>query len=352
LKRFFEALRNSGVRPVRIAFLGDSFIEGDILVADFRNSLQKMYGGHGAGFVPIASAATQYRSTVSLKSTGWKAYSILNDKQYPYTLSGMLFEPSSGTAEIRFQTGKAYSSLKSVNSLKFIYDRNEATTMQFASNASDTITAQLPPTDIIYQYTFDYDSIHSGTLSFANAQNLRALGVVLEDNTGITVDNFSLRGNSGMSLIGLDVDACKAMGEIRSYDLIILQYGLNVADASMLDYGWYRSRMNDVINHLRQCFPNSDFLLLSVSDRGNQYNGEFKTMPAILALLNTQRKIAQQTQIPFWNMFGAMGGENSIVRFVNNGWAGKDYTHLTFRGGTEISQRLIKALMQEKELYE
>ena len=37
LKRFFATLRNSrqASRPVRIAFLGDSFIEGDIVVADF-----------------------------------------------------------------------------------------------------------------------------------------------------------------------------------------------------------------------------------------------------------------------------------------------------------------------------
>ena len=43
LKRFFAALRNSrqANRPVRVAFLGDSFIEGDIVVADFRSGMQE-----------------------------------------------------------------------------------------------------------------------------------------------------------------------------------------------------------------------------------------------------------------------------------------------------------------------
>ncbi|MDR1879867.1 MAG: hypothetical protein LBQ78_02930, partial [Tannerellaceae bacterium] len=53
LERFFAALNRRGEmeRPVRIAFMGDSFIEGDIVVADFRDALQKQFGGHGVGFV-------------------------------------------------------------------------------------------------------------------------------------------------------------------------------------------------------------------------------------------------------------------------------------------------------------
>ena len=54
---FYHALTNSHNlnRPIRIAFLGDSFIEGDILTADFRAMLQKQSGGCGVGFVPISS---------------------------------------------------------------------------------------------------------------------------------------------------------------------------------------------------------------------------------------------------------------------------------------------------------
>ena len=57
LKRFFAALRNSrqANRPVRVAFLGDSFIEGDIVVADFRSGMQERFGGRGVGFVPVTS---------------------------------------------------------------------------------------------------------------------------------------------------------------------------------------------------------------------------------------------------------------------------------------------------------
>ncbi|MDR1644414.1 MAG: hypothetical protein LBS05_01115 [Tannerellaceae bacterium] len=352
LRRFFAALRQSRTRPVRIAFMGDSFIEGDILVADFRSAMQQQFGGHGVGFVPLASTSPQYRPTVNQQTDGWKTYSIVNVKRPDYTLSGMIFETKSDAAWIAFTTTDRYAALKRINSLKFIYDRNEGAHMQFVyNNIMDTITQKLEPTHTFAQYELN-DTISEGSFTFTNAWGLRALGIALEDKTGVIVDNYSLRGNSGLIFDQLNPAVCQSFHTIRPYDLIILQYGLNAMDEDMLDYGWYGARMAKVIQHLRVCFPDSDLLLLSAPDRANQYSGTFSTMPAILALLHTQRQTAQTTQIPFWNMFGAMGGENSMVTFVEKGWAGKDYTHLTFNGGREIARLLMKALMNEKEYYD
>ena len=50
LGRLYEKLLAG--EPVRIAFMGDSFVEGDILTADLRESLQETFGGGGVGFVP------------------------------------------------------------------------------------------------------------------------------------------------------------------------------------------------------------------------------------------------------------------------------------------------------------
>ena len=56
MQRFYEALL--GGRPVRIAVLGDSFIEGDILTADLRERLQcavrrKAVSGEAIGAKPV-----------------------------------------------------------------------------------------------------------------------------------------------------------------------------------------------------------------------------------------------------------------------------------------------------------
>ena len=62
-RRFCDTLLGAQ-RPVRIAVLGDSFVEGDILTADLRERLQSVYGGGGTGFAPMASPLTAFRRTV------------------------------------------------------------------------------------------------------------------------------------------------------------------------------------------------------------------------------------------------------------------------------------------------
>ena len=86
----------------------------------------------------------------------------------------------------------------------------------------------------------------------------------------MVVDNFALRGNSGLPLENLDIARCQALQGIRPYDLIVIQYGLNVAVERTKDYGFYRDRMVAIIKHIRTCFPGADVLLLGVSDVGRE----------------------------------------------------------------------------------
>jgi lysophospholipase L1-like esterase len=354
LSRFFAALSRVTLmsRPVRVAFLGDSFIEGDILVADFRAKMQAHFGGRGVGFVPVASEVEQYRPTVYQRSKGWSTYSLLTDKKHAYVLSGLLFEAAADNPSITFKTVDFYPGLEQVSSVKFLYSRNEAAEMHLTCNrGQDTLTAVLPVTDGVTQYETE-GVFTDGRFQFRNAKGLLALGVALEDNAGVVVDNFSLRGNSGATLSRLDKNSCRKLNEIRPYDLIVLQYGLNVASEDVRDYGWYRDQLTEVIRHVQQCFPTSDILLLSVSDRSHYRDGAFRTIPAVVSLLKAQRQAAEATQVTFWNMFRAMGGENGMVRYVKNRWASTDYTHLSFRGGRELAGALYEALMLEKEWYD
>ncbi|HNU42039.1 MAG TPA: hypothetical protein PKH83_06075, partial [Cyclobacteriaceae bacterium] len=82
LKKFFRALKQSNRRQVRIAFYGDSFIEGDVLCGSFRDTLQELYGGRGVGFVPVASEVAQYRTSIQHTYSNWEAYSLIG-KQSP-----------------------------------------------------------------------------------------------------------------------------------------------------------------------------------------------------------------------------------------------------------------------------
>ncbi|MDO8970332.1 MAG: hypothetical protein Q7U74_06565, partial [Saprospiraceae bacterium] len=76
LRHFFAAVDSiQKGRTVRIAWYGDSFVEGDILVGDLRDSLQTAWGGAGVGFVPITSEVAQFKRTLKHNFRGWTAYS-------------------------------------------------------------------------------------------------------------------------------------------------------------------------------------------------------------------------------------------------------------------------------------
>ena len=354
LKRFFAAIddiphRN---RPLYIAFLGDSFTEGDILVGSFRNAMQRQFGGRGVGFVPITTPSAQYRPTTKQQAHGWKTHTILrNSGKHRFTLPAMLFEADSTDNHFALKLTERFNRDDSVSSFKLLYERNLSSSVHLIADERDTIETRLPKGNTIQCFERKGE-VSKMEMHFTQTDSLRLLGVAMEDNSGIVVDNFAMRGSSGYIMSGVDSTRCAELNAIRPYDLIVLQYGLNVVTDSILNYNWYSTRMVKTIQHLQHCFPQADILMLGVSDRGQQENGAIHTMPAVLSMLHAQRNAARKAGVPFWNTFGAMGGENSIARFAEKGWASKDFTHISYRGGSELSKALVKALMDEKELHD
>jgi hypothetical protein len=355
LQRFFRALdesRRPG-RTARVAFMGDSFIEGDIVVADFREFLQERFGGGGVGFVPVTSTAAGFRPTIRQEAGGWVTRSLPGSRELPHILSGTIFEAEGDEARLSFKSTSFRPSLSRATSLKLLYGRNDSTLARLtrAGDSPDTLEVALPPASAPRQVTLE-GPVQEGEFLFTRARGFLAYGIALDGEGGVVVDNYASRGNSGLIFEHLDPATCAALDEIRHYDLIILQYGLNIVSEETLQYGWYRVRVVQLIRHLRKCFPDSDMLMLGVSDRASRQNGSFQTMPAVLALLHVQRQAARQAGIPFWNLFGAMGGRNSMLKFVEQDWASKDFSHLNFKGGRKIANSLMNALMLEKEFYD
>lgn len=92
-------------RPVRLAFLGDSFIEADIFTQDVRSLLQSRYGGSGVGYVSMHSDFPGFRRSVIQSGEGWEVHSVLKPKEVDWkvmTLQQQYFVPLEGaTAQYR-----------------------------------------------------------------------------------------------------------------------------------------------------------------------------------------------------------------------------------------------------------
>jgi lysophospholipase L1-like esterase len=191
-------------------------------------------------------------------------------------------------------------------------------------------------------------------LTFPISEKLVLYGTSFEDTAGIIIDNFGLRGNSGIGLAKISDDMQMQFDSLQKYSVIILQYGLNVATPQSKDFNWYIKPMVNLIERLKKSHPHCSFILMSVSDRSVKKTGEYQTMESIPLMVETQRKIAQQSKIAFWDLYTAMGGENSMVNLVDSkpSLANKDYTHLNKSGGKKIAGIFVQTLLYELEKYE
>ena len=179
--------------------------------------------------------------------------------------------------------------------------------------------------------------------------------VTMDPRQGVVVDNFSTRGSSGQQLGNIPMSILRQYNRLRTYDLVVLQYGLNVASDKVMNYTYYKDAMKPVVERLKTAFPDASFLIVGVGDRENKdENGDLRTMPGVKRLIRYQQALAAETGVAFWNMFEAMGGEGSMVEMVNHKpqMANYDYTHINFRGGKHIAGLLFETLMYGKEQYE
>lgn len=364
MEPFYSALDrmdNGDGGTVRIAVLGDSYIEGDILTADLRMMLQQQYGGCGVGYVPITSETYGFRRSVRHSFSGWNSHKVTDtgkgfDRSREIISGEYAIPDSSATVELSGQR-KYYSHL----------DSCDQSSIYFRAFAPCTITASInggqqkqrfdiEPRQEMQMLTINADDEKIGRVRWsvgAAGNDYTFYGATMDCNRGIILDCYSMRSTAGPNLLGIPEQNLAEYDKLRHYDLIILMFGLNAITPDITNYAGYKERMCDVIDHLKRNCPGSGILVVSVGDRCERRDGEMRTMRGVLAMVKYQRLIAAESGVAFWSMFDAMGGEGSIVKMVENTprEANGDYTHINFLGGRRLAGYFYNALLKGKEEY-
>lgn len=330
-------------RPVRIAMLGDSYIEGDIFSQHIRELLQDEYGGAGVGYVNMHSEFPGFRRSLKQSSNGWNVYDLVKGR-----VSNKLFTISQQYSVCRGNSQSTYKGtnyarhLDSWQSSKFVFltSRNANITLTTSNktqeNAVTANSAKLQCLEI--SDTTDLFKVK------INADSLIGIGVWLENKKGITFDCMSTRGNSGTTLSRLNKDLAQQLSQYIAYDLIILEFGMNAMSAGQKDFSGYIHTMENVIAKIRQCYPNTDILIMGIGDRASKRGNEVHTMSNVPIMINAQRHLAQKCRCAFWDTREAMGGEDASVKWAEQKLVNKDYIHLSYTGGRKLAAEFVKSL--------
>lgn len=340
LKNLKSALAQVDNRPVRIAVIGDSYIEGDILTMNIREALQNKYGGAGVGYMPVSSELTGFRTTVRQTCSGWTKHEIRKD-----TRSGMKTLPG----EYFTSQGSGKSTFKGVGTLANLDQWNQTTVLAVAPSGgkiivntdNDADTLDMEAEDVVKALTLN------GTTTSATVKatgGVEIAGVYLNNNNGVCIDNMSLRGNSGQTHRKLSVERAAQMRQYVDYDLIIVEYGINALSSSQSDYSGYQKLMMQTISRLKECYPNADIIMLGIGDRGQKAGSEVKSISTSENMVKAQRDAARLTGVLFWDTRKAMGGENSVLKWRADGMINPDYIHLNQKGGRELARIFVNSL--------
>ncbi|GAA4779237.1 hypothetical protein GCM10023231_02440 [Olivibacter ginsenosidimutans] len=346
LARFAEklaALKAGEKRKVRIAYLGDSMIEGDLLSQTLRSLMQEMYGGKGVGFIPITSQVAQFRRTAtSTFSSGWKDINFKNTKQKNLFLSGHVFY-SSGEDWVKIRDN---TTRDTTNLGKYIF--------YGVSNDSSVVLANKQRFPLKGKALFNRerllnDKSRSITLS-TNDKSLPIYGVSFESESGVIIDNFSFRGISGLEFARINPELLKAIDEHNPYDLVIFQFGVNVLyNPDETNFNWYKRAAIPVVDKMKRCFTKADFLIVGTGDRAFRYPEGYQSAVGIEELIKVQAALASQTSSAFYSLYSVMGGKNSMVDWATRSpsLANKDYVHPNALGARILGKHLFEAINKD-----
>ena len=340
-------LKTGKKRKVRIAYFGDSMIEGDLLTQTLRKLLQQLFGGNGVGFVPITSQVSGFRQTVTENnSDGWEDENFKSGKNNHLFFSGHLFHTSGAWVQMNDQTVKDTAAIIEKSVLCGYVSKPVNVTV-------NNSTVILNPGKSFNRVITGNDHSTGIKLAVANDQ-LPLYGISFESASGIIVDNFSFRGITGIELASIDSTFLQSIKENNPYDLIVFQYGVNMLfRPNDKNFNWYARAMLPIIKKFRNCFKESDFLLVSTADRAFRYDGEYRSAIGIDSLIKVQAALAFETNSAFYNQFETLGGKNSIVDWAtrNPSLANKDYVHPNHRGAEILGNYFFEAILNDYEKY-
>lgn len=389
LANFYEKLRQRKSQ-IRIAYYGDSSIEGDLICQTFRDSLQKRFGGKGVGYVGIDNPIPGFRQSVRLSfSNNWQRKTVIDKDpgRFPFGISGENFRalfprlivPKDTTGELaaidtapppkpipvhhwsEWGASKSFYGTRSFSSVRLFYGQSQGDSLaQSTRKVTSTYNGrsreiQLDGREILNSVTLADSMTTRVRADFKVPGSLPLYGVSLETPNGVIVDNFSLRGNSGRSLMRISQEQLSSFQSTLDYDLIILQYGLNVLNAKLQDYSWYTREMNPVIEHFQKAMPGVPILLIGPSDKSIKSGATMHSDPSVYRITEALRQSAMDKGCGFFSFYEAMGGEDSMVEWVERRrpkLANLDYTHFNSNGAKIAGNFLLTFLLGGYTEYE
>ncbi len=342
---------------VRVLHMGDSQIEGDRITRHLREAFQKDFGGSGPGFIPLYDPQKQFSSVWISNSGHWLEHVIYH---YPRTIPnneyGLIgkvatIDPSATASVSIYPSHSALPLAKQYYSSK-LFIKNIQTTLLVDAYWNSTLisTDTLTPNNNLTEVAWSFaDTPNKFKLTMNTQQSPLFLGIALDSLGGVAVDNISMRGQSSPRLDKTNKALFKTMASHLDIGLIIWQFGTNMVPTIANNYHFYYKMLLKQLNTIKETIPDVPVVIVSVGDVAYIENGTVSPYDHIFKIKEAQKKAALDAGFAFFDLYDAMGGEGSIIQWVNSDprLAMSDYTHFNANGGKKVADWIYQAIMND-----
>jgi lysophospholipase L1-like esterase len=373
LDPFFRTLKDlpSSGQLIRIMHYGDSQIEDDRITSLLRNRLQSRFGGSGAGLVPASQLYPYGFSMKQDNSENWYRYigfgkmdTTIKHRRYGALASycrfipnGLLADKDNTEAWIKFSISPyAYENTRHFSQCRVFYSQNKEPFLNELYLDDELLDADLFPSANrlkVIRWKFDSPS-RELMLKFKGQSSPEIYGIALDGRRGVAVDNIPLRGCSGLFFTLLDEQLLAEMYRELNVKLFILQFGGNFVPSGLSNYTGYENWFSNQLNRIKKLCPGAAILVIGVADMSVKDKNRYITNPDVEKVRDALKSSAFKSGAAFWDLYKAMGGQNSMPSwvFANPPLASNDFVHFNPRGAQTIAQMFYNSFILEYHRFE
>lgn len=159
----------------------------------------------------------------------------------------------------------------------------------------------------------------------------------------LTYSNFGVSGAKYADFFRADL--WKEQLRVLKPDLLLVTLGTNDSYYQKLDTLDFGRSLRDFVRETRRLSPQTELILMTTPD--TRYLGQ---NPPYLAYINRQIKsCSRELNVPYWDWYEVMGGENSILNWENSPYCNGDYLHFTREAYHLFGQAFVEALFKESK---
>ncbi|MCS7012630.1 MAG: hypothetical protein RMI34_02890 [Chloroherpetonaceae bacterium] len=341
---------------VRILHYGDSQIEEDRMTHTIRASLQKVFGGSGVGLLSAKPLANSLSISHSW-SDNWARYAAFGDSSKPthnrFGIMAAYCDYQNDRAMLSFKRKNTSPAQLGIEKVGVLYGNAKSPAKLTLSTRTGRVgekplqkNRRLSKVEWLLA-----EPEEALSLQFIG-HSPEVYGILLDGKCGVAVDNLPIRGSSGIEFTKGDSALFAESVQLLNAKAVIFQFGGNTVPAikDQKDLEWYEVQLTKQFRFLTSL--GLQLIVIGPADMSTKVKDRYVTYPFLPEVREMMMRTTHRFGGVYWDMYAAMGGKNSMPKWVKQKLAIEDYTHFTRQGAQKIAEMFVQSFLSDYRQYQ